>query len=450
MVPFSQDFKDILKTLQDQEDRIAEVLLAAERKGELNLERMCYVMINHDDSGKLNFMKSKLEVFDEEGRLNQKGLNSGKVIRVLRTLLEDVNEIYELKDRDYELFLQQYKRLTINNLDQYNFVLYSGEMIDEGYCQDNYEGFKHKGEAERYYEICDNCYEARDDRLNLCTCYRSPEKEMRNRYRETTSGELRVDVDFEREDFTEDDYDEDGIEHTLGSSCMRYYRCIYENYFEVYKRNAKLLVLLNKNHEIQGRAIVWQNVQCFEHDLVLPYFMDRIYSVDEEIDDLMVAYARKMQWAYKREQSAHAKEGIYYFNTNEASYEKGAFRMRVNIEFDDYNRAPYMDTFSIVYADKEGMWLSNTDRASNLDNWPSAEWGSTEGYSRMKDLKRYCSVCNKYTFAAKMNNIITEQFKNSVIKIKPKTECICDTCLNKRNEYAKTDKIHSESELQYA
>lgn len=123
----------------------------------------------------------------------------------------------------------------------------------------------------------------------------------------------------------------------LGNSCMRYSNC--SSYFDIYVYNpkvCKLLILYEKlnKKEISGRALVWTTESG-------EVYVDRIYTNKDSDIKLFESYVQKMGW------------------TTKWSYSR-----TVKLEVWDFEKYPYMDSFSILDF-KNGVLYSDEDK------WPA-------------------------------------------------------------------------------
>jgi hypothetical protein len=122
---------------------------------------------------------------------------------------------------------------------------------------------------------------------------------------------------------------------SLGNSCMRHSSC--QEYFRVYEKNVKMLIALDTNEKIIGRAILWDNVTINdEEDIML---MDRIYGNDMTIEAFK-EWARQNGYHHKTFQSYSDN----YTITN-PDRTKRDVKMSVKITGGPYEYMPYMDTF---------------------------------------------------------------------------------------------------------
>ena len=142
---------------------------------------------------------------------------------------------------------------------------------------------------------------------------------------------------------------------SLGASCMKHRGC--QDFMDIYTNNSnvKMLVMLNRQDMLVGRAILWENV--IKHDdyssiLTGPFkIMDRIYTIN---DETYTFHFRK--WAddngfiYKKEQKWN---NTVFFESND----KEIF-MKMSIKMDncDFRRFPYMDTFKFISFDNSTIY----------------------------------------------------------------------------------------------
>lgn len=94
---------------------------------------------------------------------------------------------------------------------------------------------------------------------------------------------------------------------SLGGSCMRYKA--KNNYLEIYADNSPdsetfshigLLILLDNNNKLLGRALIWFNSIKPEPGKI---FMDRIYTTHDHDVDTFKNYAKNHNWLYKYQQT---------------------------------------------------------------------------------------------------------------------------------------------------
>lgn len=128
----------------------------------------------------------------------------------------------------------------------------------------------------------------------------------------------------------------------LGSSCMRYDDC--QDYFEIYTENSescRLLIYVNSDDKILGRALVWKLSQS---PCESEYFMDRVYTSKDSDVIKFINYANENGWMYKFSMCCDNSEGILF------KYKKktiiGEIRIKLSkSKFDEY---PFMDTVSYI------------------------------------------------------------------------------------------------------
>jgi hypothetical protein len=124
---------------------------------------------------------------------------------------------------------------------------------------------------------------------------------------------------------------------SLGASCMRYNSS--QKYLNLYTENysiVKMLVMLDSNDMLIGRALLW--------DLDDNKIMDRIYtSNDEEYQFYFKEWATKNGYLYKSKQNWSDTMSFENLNTPKTRL-KIAIKLNESI-FDFY---PYMDTFKFI------------------------------------------------------------------------------------------------------
>jgi hypothetical protein len=138
------------------------------------------------------------------------------------------------------------------------------------------------------------------------------------------------------------------VENSIGNSCMN-----DKNFFELYETNKDVcrLVILKKNSKIAGRALLWKVDKIEGIDRSSPsvdiskisaeFLLDRIYVCDEFLTSSFIRFAEKNNWAYKKYQNHNDKNNIIYKKNDYYHTE-----IEVKIKKGNYNKYPYMDTFS--------------------------------------------------------------------------------------------------------
>jgi hypothetical protein len=150
-------------------------------------------------------------------------------------------------------------------------------------------------------------------------------------------------------------------------SCMRDKEKVKPNVFDIYTKNlesCKMVVMLDENGGLVSRAILWKvnNFQSTNEyfggqstessKLSLPesfWFMDRVYSVENWMDNLMYDWATKKGYACKR--GNWGNRNILFNGVS------GHCEMEVDVKKIGYKGFPYMDTFT--YYDVKNGKLRN-------------------------------------------------------------------------------------------
>jgi len=185
---------------------------------------------------------------------------------------------------------------------------------------------------------------------------------------------------------------------SLGGSCMRSDDCVYENYFEIYKNESriKLLVLLKTDDDgverVYGRALLWSGVTMkSSHGVVNTInFMDRIYTADEEkYKQFFIDYAvRNGYWRKYRQNYTNLVDVVSPNNDNYYGVEL-SFQLETSLE--DYGAFPYLDTFR--YGNDQDNILKN--QYDNSFTWTSHGFASTGGGHDGYDTN-LCDFTEKY------------------------------------------------------
>jgi hypothetical protein len=137
-----------------------------------------------------------------------------------------------------------------------------------------------------------------------------------------------------------------GERGTLGASCMKHDSC--QDYLGVYTENTnkvKMLVMLNVDDMLMGRALLW--------DFDTHKIMDRIYTIsDEEFAFYFKKWATDNGYLYKSEQN--------WYNTlqfENLSTPKQELKLQIKLENSQFRRYPYVDTFKF-FDEEKGLLLN--------------------------------------------------------------------------------------------
>lgn len=133
---------------------------------------------------------------------------------------------------------------------------------------------------------------------------------------------------------------------TLGASCMKYDNC--QDYLGIYTENTnkvKLLVMLNEDGGLMGRALLW--------DFDTNKIMDRIYTIaDEEFVFQFKKWATDNGYLYKSEQNWY--NTLFFENL---STEKKELKLEIKLDNSQFRRYPYVDTFKF-FDEEKGLLLN--------------------------------------------------------------------------------------------
>lgn len=128
---------------------------------------------------------------------------------------------------------------------------------------------------------------------------------------------------------------------SLGVSCMKHEHC--QKYFDLYTDNTdnlSMLVMLDENDSLMGRALLWN----FDGKKI----MDRIYTNnDEKLSFRFKQWATENGYLYKTEQNWF--NSLFFENVNTPSQE---LRFDIKLPKYSHDRYPYMDTFKFFNVSK--------------------------------------------------------------------------------------------------
>lgn len=161
---------------------------------------------------------------------------------------------------------------------------------------------------------------------------------------------------------------------TLGNSCMNN----HPSFLKIYRNNSdkvRLLVLLDDNGDICGRALVWK---LDKSPCEAEYFMDRVYTNRDYEVNKFTRHAEKNGWLYKLQMTYGDLSAVKFrYNGKEIL---GEISVKINGKHSKY---PYMDTLFCLNKDKNEL--------SNVPSWKCYKLCDTGG-----DRER-CSDCDGKT-----------------------------------------------------
>lgn len=147
-----------------------------------------------------------------------------------------------------------------------------------------------------------------------------------------------VSGDTIREWYYEDTYQSGG--GSLNNSCMRYKKC--QIYFDIYTKNpevCQMLILKNESGKLIARALIWKLIDGRT-------YMDRIYTVNDSDSNIFRDYAAEKGWPH---------------------YTNHRGTLEVQLKKEEYNKFPYMDTFTSY--NKETNILINDEMRGESNDW---------------------------------------------------------------------------------
>lgn len=231
----------------------------------------------------------KIEDPDDDSPFCAKGRSTIKVGRFVRALFKNSEiideDIEDLKDKDYEEFVNLYKS-TYKSKNK-KFKLVKGEDIAKWYNEDKYSSDK----------------------------------------------------------------------GTLGNSCMK---DVKSSFFDIYVENdsCQLLVYLNNDKELIGRALVWK---LEESPCEAKYFMDRVYTSNDSDVIKFRNYAIEQGWLYKNSMSADTERSLAFYYNDDPVFGK----ITVKLKKANFTKYPFVDTLSFL-STKERL-LSNIGFKDGLE-----------------------------------------------------------------------------------
>lgn len=158
---------------------------------------------------------------------------------------------------------------------------------------------------------------------------------------------------------------------SLESSCMKHSSC--QGYFEIYENNCEMLIALDEDDKVIGRALLWNEVINTDNGENIK-FMDRIYGTDITIEAFK-GWARQNGYYHKKEQSYSNTTGIVCPD----GYQSNNI-LEINIKGGEYEELPYFDTFKYCDNPEQDEFTINNDQG---DYEMTSTEGENPGYSEM-------------------------------------------------------------------
>lgn len=151
-----------------------------------------------------------------------------------------------------------------------------------------------------------------------------------------------------RKYYHERNYSPDQTLTTLHRSCMRHESCQVQMDFYVQNPNVKMLVELDDNKKVRGRAIVWTLTNG-------EVYMDRVYG-SEVTTQIFRQYADKQGWFHRTFNTYTNLTSIT--NSEGKKLNKSMAVPRPN----EHNNMPWMDTFKYTMVAPNGSIVLTNDR----------------------------------------------------------------------------------------
>ena len=134
---------------------------------------------------------------------------------------------------------------------------------------------------------------------------------------------------------------------SLGSSCMSEES---SKIFKIYTENpdkVKLLVYLDDDGKIHGRALVWK---VKKSPCESKYFMDRVYTNRDSDVNRFKEFANNEGWFYKKIIASHDSDSVrFVYKGVEVA---GEVKLKLSGDFRNY---PYIDTMCYLSKDKDSL-----------------------------------------------------------------------------------------------
>ena len=124
---------------------------------------------------------------------------------------------------------------------------------------------------------------------------------------------------------------------SLSNSCM-----LNKDFFDIYTQNPESvnLLIMKSGDKIVARALVWK-LKTVSPQLGFTYYMDRVYTIRDHQEKVMMSFAEKQGWAYRTPGTSNWNKSLFYQGKKHQDV-----KMSVQIKKLKYEKYPYMDTFS--------------------------------------------------------------------------------------------------------
>ena len=126
-----------------------------------------------------------------------------------------------------------------------------------------------------------------------------------------------------------------GTDTNLFGSCMRHDECA--NWLDIYsmnKDNVSMLIALDNNAKILGRAILW-SLDCGKKA------MDTIYAHESLV-------ASFIQWAHDNNYHYKSRQSCHHEDFDKHATDGHIYMPKITLKYFDFDNYPYMDTLSIL------------------------------------------------------------------------------------------------------
>jgi hypothetical protein len=147
---------------------------------------------------------------------------------------------------------------------------------------------------------------------------------------------------------------------TLGNSCMKDEG---KKTFKIYTENekkVKLLILIDKDNAIHGRALVWK---LKESPCESKFLMDRVYTNKDSDVIKFKKFADENGWMYKKYNVSYVDQSVQFIY--KGSEVNGVCTVKLDGNFPTY---PYLDTMAFLSKDKDELSNVSSKKCYVLKN----------------------------------------------------------------------------------
>lgn len=184
----------------------------------------------------------------------------------------------------------------------------------------------------------------------------------------------------------------------LGKSCMRV-KTMQKALNFYTKNNVKIVVMVDSNHKIHARALLWENVKYTQRKTALTY-LDRVYARSEHLVPPFYELAGRSKWKMYGFTSPDKAKGGYYIE---------------NIDVFGMCHLPWVDTFKYLYLKSNLIASSEIKCPCKFLSLRYDPIRRNDGYFSELDPNRVKEVFS-HEYISKKDAVFVKQYNGFVLK----------------------------------